>query len=207
MTQDIADLYARERDAFVQDLTRLDEDQWASPSLCAGWSVRDLVAHLLMPFELSGAAFARRLLTARLSFDRLALHWARTDARTPLELRQALAATTAAGFTVPGAGPLAPLAHLTIHAHDVRGPLGIDTSVGPVAASRVLDDITHGKHAVPAGRLDGLHLRTTDASWQYGRGETVTGPAGAMLSALSGRRAAVDRLHGEGAQALRTRLG
>lgn len=206
MTADIGILYVGERDRLVQDLAALEEDRWRIASLCPGWTVRDLVAHLLMPFELTGGSFLRRMVAARFRFDRMARDWAVRDVRSPAELRTALAGTTAGGFGVPGAGPLAPLSHLTIHAHDVRGPAGIGTPIGADAAPLVLDDITRGKHAVPADRVAGLHLRTTDAPWEFGAGQPVSGPAGAMLSALSGRREAVDLLEGAGVDAFRDRL-
>lgn len=206
MAQDVDAAYVQERDSLVQDLARLERPKWAVASLCEGWSVRDVVAHLLMPYDLGGAAFLGRMLSARFNFDRLALNWAKKDRRTPDELRHALAATTVGGFNVPGAGPLAPLSHLAIHAHDVRGPLRIDTALGTSPAQIVLDDITRGRHPVPADRLAGLHLQTTDAQWQFGDGMDVSGPAGAMLSALSGRPAALERLHGDGVDVLRSRL-
>ena len=206
MIDDIALAYVHERDSLMQDLISLDEQEWAEPSLCRGWTVRDVVAHLLMPYELGGLAFLGRMMAARFSFDRLALDWARRDQRTGPELLRALGATTAGGFDVPAAGPMAPLSHLTIHAYDVRGALNLSTAVGAVAGRMVLDDITAGKHAVPANRVAGLHLQATDAGWQFGEGELVEGPTGVLLSALSGRRVAADRLVGDGVDALRGRL-
>jgi len=41
-----ADL-ARACEAFAELLDLIGEDQWASPTPCAGWTVRDLVAHVV----------------------------------------------------------------------------------------------------------------------------------------------------------------
>ena len=207
MTHDNAEAYERERDIVLHDLAQLHEDQWAHPSLCPGWDVRDVAAHLLMPFELGVAGLFGRMFAARFNFDRLALRWARNDRRTPAELLRALAATSTEAFNVPGAGSLAPLCHLTIHAYDIRGPLNIDTPISPDAARPVLDDITGGKHAVPAALLAGLRLEATDAAWSFGQGMPVLGPAGALMSALSGRAAAFEKLVGDGTASLRSRLG
>lgn len=206
MAEDIASAYAQERDLLLHDLAQLGEREWAHPSWCPGWDVRDVVAHLMMPYELGVAGVIGRMFTSRFSFDRLALKWARSDRRTPTRLLRALAATNVVAFTVPGAGPLAPLCHLSIHAQDIRGPLGIKTPVSPAAARQVLDDIVLGKHAVPAQRIDGLRLEATDAQWSVGRGMNVSGPAGALMSALSGRALAVDQLAGDGCPTLRQRL-
>lgn len=53
MASDIETAFAAERDQLVTQLRDLTEPQWATPSLCGGWTVRDVAAHLLMPYELS----------------------------------------------------------------------------------------------------------------------------------------------------------
>lgn len=200
-------LYTEERDRLVAELRGLDDEQWATPSLCTGWSVRDLTAHLLMPYELTAAGLLRRIVPARFSFDRLADRWAQTDPRGGPELADALAATTAAGFSVPGAGELAPLAHLVTHAHDIRGPLGLPAVCGTEAATRVLDDITQGKHSVGPKILDGLRLVAPDAGWTRGEtGLVVSGSSSVLISALMGRDASVVALDGDGVEELRSRL-
>nr|WP_288026072.1 maleylpyruvate isomerase N-terminal domain-containing protein [Arthrobacter sp.] len=35
-----------ERAALAEDLAKLDDDQWAQPSLCGRWTVQDVTAHL-----------------------------------------------------------------------------------------------------------------------------------------------------------------
>lgn len=50
---DIQSVYAAGRDLLVGQLRGLTDSEWASPSLCDGRSVRDVTAHLLMPYELS----------------------------------------------------------------------------------------------------------------------------------------------------------
>jgi uncharacterized damage-inducible protein DinB len=49
-----------ERQRLLAVLEGLDAAAWQAPSLCAGWSVRDLVVHLLMPYELSVPRFLLR---------------------------------------------------------------------------------------------------------------------------------------------------
>ena len=146
------------------------------------------------------------MFAARFAFDRLSFRWASRDRRTPGELQRTLAATTIAAFAIPGAGSRAPICHLAIHAYDIRGPLGIQTPISPVAARGVLDEITRGKHAVPVERLDGLRFEAVDTEWGIGDGPVVAGPSGALMSALRGRRSAVDDLAGNGIPAFRSRL-
>lgn len=44
---DVLPLLAREEQALVGLLTGLDGGQWSAPTACAGWTVHDLVAHIL----------------------------------------------------------------------------------------------------------------------------------------------------------------
>jgi uncharacterized protein (TIGR03083 family) len=207
VVSDIEQLYTEERDRLVAELRGLSSDQWATGSLCAGWSVRDLIAHLLMPYELSVPGLLRRIVPARFSFDRLADRWARADTRTGPQLAAALGATTAAGFAVPGAGELAPLSHLVIHAQDVRQPLDLPARTGNGAAARVLDDITRSKHSVGEGVLGGLRFVATDTDWALGSsGPTVEGPSAVLISALNGRVSSAAILKGDGVAELRNRL-
>ena len=43
---DIWTTIAAERGALTDDLANLTPAQWDTPSLCSGWTVRDIVAHL-----------------------------------------------------------------------------------------------------------------------------------------------------------------
>ncbi|MBC7590498.1 MAG: maleylpyruvate isomerase family mycothiol-dependent enzyme [Salinibacterium sp.] len=61
-----------ERDRFAEDLAGLDDAAWQAPSLCLGWTVRDLCAHLLMPCEREFGSFIVGLAQARLNFDKTA---------------------------------------------------------------------------------------------------------------------------------------
>jgi len=205
-TTDVEDLYTHERDLLVAELADLSQTQWQTPSLCQGWSVRDLCSHLLMPYELSTARFLGGIVRARMSFDRLADRWITQDQRSGPDIAAALAQTTAAGFAVPGAGPLAPLAHLAIHSEDVRRPLVLPGAVAAPSAVLVLDDVTSGKHSIGAEKLNGLRFVATDADWSLGAGPEVCGTASTLLSALNGRGPSAAALTGAGAETFRARL-
>ena len=53
---------------FVADLT---DEQWATPSLCAAWTVRDVISHLGTTTRTSVPRMLRAALKARGSFDRM----------------------------------------------------------------------------------------------------------------------------------------
>lgn len=196
-----------ERKALLAVLEQLDDQQWHTPSLCAGWSVRDAVVHLLMPYELSVPRLLGNLAAARFSFDAMADRWARRDPRSSREILDALRATAAGRFRVPGAPAEAPLSHLVIHLEDIYRPLGITERTSPRSAEVVLDQMTGPRRgSLTPGLLDGLALSATDADWTFGSGAPVVGSASALITTLAGRSAALGELSGDGTSRVRERL-
>lgn len=205
---DVETLVDAENKHLVAALDDLGHAQWNAPSLCAGWSIRDVVIHLLMPYELSFPRFLLKMAAARLDFDKLAHRWATEDARSPAEASCALRGTAQQRFGIPGAPPEAPLSHLVIHAEDIYRPLGLRHGPSAASAVIVLDQQTgpRFRRSLPAGLLDGLAYTATDTDWTFGEGLEVTGPASALITTFAGRTAALDALSGGGAPDLRTRL-
>src|ERR1700722_8813676 len=69
----------KERAALVDDLAGLTPEQWATPLLCGGWNVHDVVAHLAATATLSLPRFAKEFLLAGFSSGRtLPCVWARS---------------------------------------------------------------------------------------------------------------------------------
>ena len=58
-----------ERTSLAEALTRLSGDAWDRPSLCAGWSVRDVVAHLIATARMTPPKFFGRMLDSGFRFD------------------------------------------------------------------------------------------------------------------------------------------
>ena len=203
---DVERRVGRERARLLAVLEGLDDAGWRTPSLCAGWTVRDLVVHLLMPYELSVPRFLALMARSGFRFDRAADRWARHDRRSPAEVVPALRATEHRTFEAgPGAPAEAPLSHLVIHAQDVYRPLGIPSPTDPEDAAIALDQLT-GRRALAPGLLDGLAFSATDVGWRHGTGRPVSGPATALLTTLAGRPAALDELSGAGVPEVRARL-
>ncbi|MGW1934723.1 maleylpyruvate isomerase family mycothiol-dependent enzyme, partial [Streptomyces sp. NPDC001919] len=71
MTDDVWTLVHAERAALIGDLARLDDEQWRRPSLCAGWTVHDVLAHLVDNARATRLGFLAGLVRARFDFDRL----------------------------------------------------------------------------------------------------------------------------------------
>jgi hypothetical protein len=61
-----------ERRALITELESLTltPEQWARPSLCPGWDIHDVLAHLVDAAKTTRLGFVRGLIAAKFDFDR-----------------------------------------------------------------------------------------------------------------------------------------
>jgi len=206
---DVFSMIADERRLTADLLDGLSDEQWTTPSLCSGWCTREVVAHLLMPFSVSLPAMFVRLLKNRFDLDRVSDQFAKNEQRSNAELAAALRANAEHRFTPPGLGPAAPLTDIVVHTQDLCRPLGIDRAIPADRASIVLDFLVSkqaGGAFIPKGRCDGMAFTATDTGWSHGRGQDVTGDAGTLMLAISGRPIDLDELSGTGLDEFASRL-
>jgi uncharacterized protein (TIGR03083 family) len=191
-------------------LESLDDDAWDRPTLCTGWTVREMAAHLVQPMLIGFGRFFVAAIRHRGDTDRTVDHFARRLARrSRTELISLLRDRAAYQANPRRVGPFGPFAETCIHLRDIARPLGLDADV-PVGHWRILLDYLTSPAAVsalvPAGRLDGLHLRAVDTDWESGSGAGVSGPIEAIAMAATGRASALTDLHGPGVDVLAARL-
>jgi uncharacterized protein (TIGR03083 family) len=195
-----------ERAALAGDLAGVEASRWSTPSLCAGWSVHDMLAHMLATAEETPARFFMRFASAGFNFDKMAERdLKQAGAGGPEHTLAAFRAKSSATNKPPG--PLeAMLVDAVVHSEDIRRPLGISHSY-PIAAVVGCLDFVKKSNVLIGGkrRMDGLAFRATDTDWSHGSGPEVAGPAIALLMAATGRQAALDDLSGDGVATLRTR--
>ena len=194
----------------VADLVEgLDEAQLATASLCAGWDVRTVAAHLASAVAPSGKAFLVAVLKARGNLHRANDAVARQDARRPVaDLVRALRDHADSRFTPPVTGARGPLTDVLVHAGDIRVPLGLPHSPDRSHVLMALEFVTQGRPVgfVPRGRLRGLRLVAEDLDWSWGAGAPMTGRGVDLLMAACGRTALLPRLTGPGVEVLRSRI-
>ena len=177
-------------------LDELAPDEWEQPSLCAGWRVRDVAAHLALAHTGWGRA-ALEMVRARGSFDRMIRDTALRHAALPTEqLVAEIRAMAGSRRRAPGVTPLEPLLDVLVHGQDIAVPLGRARTM-PVEAARPrphagVDDGLADVDGLPRPRrLRGLRLVATDTDWSGGDGPLVEGPMEALLLLLTGRTAAL----------------
>jgi uncharacterized protein (TIGR03083 family) len=195
-----------ERRALIADLRELSEDRWTSPSLCAGWSIGDVLGHLTATARMTPPRFFVSLATAGFRFNAMtARDVARETAGSPADQVAAFAQLADASTHPPG--PVdAMLGEVIVHGEDIRRPLGIAHAYPIEAVTRMLDFFKGSNLLIGSkNRIDGLALRATDAAWSAGTGAEVSGPALSLLLAMTGRAAALADLSGPGVETLRAR--
>ena len=189
-------------------LNDLDEEQLAQPSLCAGWYVKTVAAHLVSTLSDGTAAFMWMAMRRR-SMNRGINELAQRRAREPISrIISTLRQHADRQMSPPGAGPLDPLADVMIHSGDIRIPLGLPFHPDGKRAALALDFLA-GPWCfafVPRGLLKGLSLRGTDVDQVWGNGPEIRGPVAALMMTAGGRTALIDALDGPGLPALRQRL-
>lgn len=179
--------------AFLDTLTA---EQWATPSLCAGWTVRDVAVHLTQ----SAAPWPRMAWEAVRSgfrFNEMVARTAREDSSTPDEVVATLRGMVGGRRRPPGTAVADPLMDTLVHGQDIAIPLGIDrkipTEPAVIAARRVW---TMGFPFHTRKRFPGVEIVADDADFRVGEGERVSGSMSDILLALVGRKAGLDALSG-----------
>jgi uncharacterized protein (TIGR03083 family) len=192
-----------ERLSLAELLDDLSAEEWAKPSLCDGWRVRDVAAHLALA-QMGWGNATVEMVRARGNFDRMVRNSAVRHAVAPTgRLTAEIRAMAGSRRHAPMVTPLEPLLDVLVHGQDIALPLGrtrtMPIEAATAAATRVwttgwpLSTAFHTR-----SRLRGLRLVASDTDWAVGKGALVEGPVDALLLLLTGRTAAVHRLSGPG---------
>jgi uncharacterized protein (TIGR03083 family) len=200
---------ANERRNIATLVEGLNATQLATPSLCAGWDIKTVAAHLEYAVS-KGFSEAMRMSVRRASMARAIDDLARRRAQLPLpEIVANLRQRADRRLSPPMLGPVAPLTDVLIHHGDIRIPLGLPYRPDPELLELALDFLTGvwPFGFVPRGRLTGISLHANDIDHSWGHGPEIRGAGAALMLAAAGRTALLDTLDGPGVPLLRRRLG
>ncbi len=194
-----------ERLSLADLLEELTPDQWAAPSLCTRWRVRDVAAHVAMtPTAPSVPALVGALIRARgdlwaAGADVAIAHAARPAEDLVAELRRDAASRRMPAITTGDNL----LMDALVHGQDIAVPLGVPRPMPTDAARAGFDRVwTMGWPFHARRRFRGYRLVATDADVDVGAGAVIEGELRALLLLITGRtRAAVPHLRG--AEAIR----
>ncbi|GAA1831646.1 maleylpyruvate isomerase family mycothiol-dependent enzyme [Actinomadura chokoriensis] len=195
-----------ERAALAADLAELTDEQWAAPSLCAGLTVREVLAHITAGASLTPVRWLAGVIRCRFDFDRqVAMRLSEQMGATPAEtldrFRRVVTSTTK-----PPLPATAMLGETIVHGEDIRRPLGIRRAYPIETLTRVAENYQGSDLVVLAkGRIRGLRLVAVDGPFSTGSGPLVSGTTLALTMAMTGRAAYCDELGGDGVAILRDR--
>ncbi len=188
-------------------LENLSDKEWRAPSLCPGWTVRDVAAHLTMAqtgigellillIKIRGDLNTKILDSARLR----AADWS-TD-----KIIGAIRAMVGSRRHNPGVSCRETLIDILVHSQDIAVPLDRRLDLPVDAAVEAASRCWSTKYFRARERLQGFRLVATDVDWAVGQGAEVRAPIDALLLILTGRLVALPRLTGPGANEISERL-
>ncbi|MFB6891409.1 maleylpyruvate isomerase family mycothiol-dependent enzyme [Kitasatospora sp. NPDC056327] len=189
---------AAERRELAEVFESLPVGDWGAPSLCEGWRVREVVAHMSTGFRLSLPRMLGEMVRARGNLHRMTDRVARRDAAaySPDQLCGFLRDNADHPWTPPVGGVVAALAHDVVHGLDVTVALGLERKVPEDRLSVLLDAVRPRDLRFFGVDLTGVRLVADDLAWSCGHGDAVSGSAQDLLLVTFGRRLPPGRLHG-----------
>ena len=197
-----------ERLNLADQLEELRDDQWEVPSLCEGWTVRDVAAHVTLAARLRPMAAIRGVVRARGNLNRFIDEETKSHRGRPTsELINELRRLASSRNQPVGTKPPDPLADILIHGQDICRPLDIPRSMPREPATAAAEHVWKSRIPFNARkRCEGVRLRATNADFEVGEGAEAAGPIEGVLLVLAGRPAGLDDLSGPGVAVLESRL-
>jgi uncharacterized protein (TIGR03083 family) len=193
------DLARDEREELADFLAGLTPEQWEHPTLCAGWRVRDVAAHVVSFEGMTPRELTARFLKGRLQMDRInGLGVGDLADRSPEQLIALLRDNAEPRGMGAGFGGRVALTDNMIHQQDIRRPLGLARTIPLERLCAALDFVRYSPTIRGAWRVRGLRLIATDVDWSHGKGPEVRGPGEALLMVMAGRPDALRELDGPG---------
>lgn len=187
-----------QRDALADILEGLSDEQWARPSLCESWTVRDVAAHLAWG-DVRLSQVIVPMLRAGFRSNAMIRDIAIRSPLSPMEMVAKIRSFHGRRVRPPFVSDIEPLTDVLVHTQDICVPLGIEHD--PPADAAITSMVRTMKLNEGPLRLrrplTGVRLVATDTDWQYGDGRVVAGPIKYLLLTVAGRRAAHPHLSGD----------
>ncbi|RYU13915.1 maleylpyruvate isomerase family mycothiol-dependent enzyme [Nocardioides iriomotensis] len=183
-----------ERRALAGHLATLDAEQWEHDSLCAGWTVRDVAAHVISTPQIGWREVLRMTPLMLKGYHRAIFEVTKELGKAPVDdILAQYERYDGSTHHVPTTTHVEPLIDALVHTQDVLRPLGIEHEM-PAEAAAFAADRAWLLFAPVFGTgipRRGLRLVATDTDWTRGRGDRVVeAPMQELLMFVTGRSAA-----------------
>ncbi|GAA4078150.1 maleylpyruvate isomerase family mycothiol-dependent enzyme [Nocardioides kongjuensis] len=195
-----------ERAALAATLADLDPADWAHDTLCPGWTVHDVAAHVISTPQI-GWAQMPGMTVRNLGRGYNAMIYREVKRLGARETRESILGDFERFATsthhVPTTTSVEPLIDALLHHQDIARPLGIRRTMAPEAAAVAADRVRRLAFLMGSGRLvRSVRMVATDIDWDRGKGPTITGPIQELLMLASGRAPDPDLVSGDGLAAV-----
>jgi uncharacterized protein (TIGR03083 family) len=195
-----------QRAALADILAGLSDADWQHDTLCPGWTVKDVAAHVISNPQLGlrqvSGMFARNIgrgYNAMIYREVRRLGALETPASVLADFETYAESTR----KVPVTTTIEPLLDVLVHSQDILRPLGLHHDMPPDAAAVAADRARLFGATMGWGAARKVRLVATDIDWVRGRGPTIEGPMQELLMITSGRAPDAALVSGDG----RERLG
>lgn len=202
-------MVAVERLALCDLLEQLAPNDWQKQSLCARWTVREVVAHLTLATHETLGGMIIGMVKAFGSFDRMNTNAAveQPERFDPAELVRQLRESASSSQRNPMSTPADQLVDILVHTQDIIRPLGRTAHINPEHAVPALDYAINSRWYGGEKRFFDVRLTATDADWVAGSGTLdVEGTTADLLLLATGRLSAFEQLSGSGVSSLARQL-
>jgi uncharacterized protein (TIGR03083 family) len=211
---ELRELIRAERLDLIELLATLTPAQWATPSLCGGWTVQDVAAHLAWAPVTPMTQTMTHLVKAGFRINKASAELTRSlSQRGTDEILVQLRDNARTGALPSGVPVAAGLVEALVHAIDIRRPLGLPTSISAEAfrsAAGTSVGVRWPLTLLVGGsarkRIAGVRLVAEGYDWEHGEGPEVRASGEAVLRLLNGRAVERSELTGPGADLLASRL-
>jgi uncharacterized protein (TIGR03083 family) len=207
---DTFDLIATQRRVVADVLETLTGDEWSSDTLCEGWRVQEMAAHLTMPFRVSNPKFFLGVIGAGGSIAKVMDRFAHSHSGEPPEqLIATLRDNAGSHFVPPTFPPVASLTEIVVHGFDISIPTHRHVEMPEEVSRLVLDYLVSKKPGsvyTKRGLASDVRLTSTDSTWSWGMGPEVAGSNFGLIMMLARRPVGFDHVSGEGVDLIRRHL-
>lgn len=196
-----------ERATLAGHLADLTEAQWQGPTLCTGWTVHDVAAHVISHPQIGWRQMAGMLgRNLGRGYNQVIFREVkRLGASQSREQVLADFATYAdSRRKVPITTVREPLIDALVHAQDIYRPLGIRHDPAPEAAAEAADRLRSLPFLMGSRRtIRSVRMVATDTGWDRGRGPVAEAPMVELMMLCAGRAADHSHVSGDGARLVR----
>lgn len=195
-----------ERRTLAVHLADLTPEQWSADSLCAGWTVQDVAAHVIAHPQIGWAQLPGMLgRNVGRGYNAMIFREVKRlgASQTPSSIVADFEAYDGSTRKVPGTTVAEPLIDVLVHHQDILRPLGMSHEMDPGAAAVAADRCRSLSWLMGSRKLvKGVRMVATDIDWVRGAGPTLSGPMQELLMVCAGRGRVARELAGDGRELL-----